>query len=219
MHNMRIRLAAVILAASATLVAGCSGGSEGDKDAAFTPGGTTTSPTASPSASPGTTTAPVDLSLPPDVKLVFDIKPTGDPVEDKILQDFADANRAKYKAVFNNRPDDPLARLYSADRGLTSMVDYLRGKHARGTVVTGTKRYYDFEISDRNAIAARVTYCEDESRFSGKVRKTGQVLSSPPEPDDYSLVRVTVRMNAKTGIWQQVDYLPQQGARQCQRPA
>jgi uncharacterized protein YceK len=220
MHKTRMRV--VVLTFTAVLLAGCgSGGSKDDPSDAFTPGGRggTSSATPSTSAAASADAPPVDLTLPPDVKLVFDIKPTGNAVEDKILQDFANTSRAQYKAVFDNQPRGLLPHLYTADAGLVSMVDYVLSKQKSGTVVTGTKRYYKVKVSERNALAARVTYCEDETRFFGKVRTTGKVLRTVPNPKDYALVKVTVRRNAKTGIWQQIAYLPTKGARQCMSAA
>jgi hypothetical protein len=236
----RISVVFIALGTVMAALAGCGGSSQ--KPAALSSGGSSTSTTPSASVStgagssspsPAATTATTatsatsasvaagDLSLPADVKLVFDIKPTGDALKDAAVQGWTDEMRALYKAILLgvSDPSSPLIADYTMGNGMNSIVTWINEFKKGNYGVTGTDRYYDIRVLETSTAAggqgAKITYCEDESKFFGTDKATGKTLLTPVTLKDYSRVTVTVTKNLKTGTWLDGYYSATQGDQQC----
>lgn len=230
----RISAVCVAFGMAVTALAGCGGSSQ--KPAALSSGGSSTPTTPSASVSTGTsssspapvpttaTSSPVaadDLSLPADVKLVFDVKPTGDALKDAAVQGWTDDMRAIYKAILLgvSDPSSPLIAHYSIAGGMNSVVAYINEYKQGNYGVTGTDHFYAIQVLETSTAAggqgAKITYCEDQGKFFGTDKATGKVLTTPVTLKSYSRVTVTVTKNRTTGTWMEGYYNSTQGDQQC----
>jgi hypothetical protein len=130
--------------------------------------------------------------------------------------------RALYKAILTGWVTDPNAPLiahYTTGSGMNSMVTWIDEYKKGNYGVTGTKRYYDIRVLETSTAAggqgAKITYCEDESRFFGTDKATGKTLTTPVTLKDYSRVTLNVTKNLKTGTWMDGYYVETQGDQQC----
>jgi hypothetical protein len=227
----RISVISIVLGTTMIALAGCGGSSQkpavlnsGTASASSASSTPTSAATSTSSPSPtaaSSTTGGVDLSLPADVNLVFDVKPTGDPLKDAAVQGWTDDMRALYKAIMlgDTDPNSPLIANYAMGSGLNSMVFWISGYKKADYVATGTKRYYDIQVLDTSSASgaegATITYCDDESKFFDKDKATGQVHTTQVSLKDYSRITVILGKNPKTGTWMDGNYSEKQGDQQC----
>jgi hypothetical protein len=102
---------------------------------------------------------------------------------------------------------------------MNSMVTYINEYKQGNYGVTGTDHYYDIRVLETSTAAggqgAKITYCEDASKFFGTDKATGKTLTTPVTLKDYSRVTVSVTKDHKTGIWVDGYYTETQGDQQC----
>lgn len=129
--------------------------------------------------------------------------------------------RALYKAILLgvSDPSSPLIAHYTMGNGMNSMVAWINGYKQGNYGATGTKRYYDIRVLETSTAAggqgAKITYCEDESKFFDTDKATGKTLTTPVTLKDYSRVTVSVTKDLKTGTWMDGYYTETQGDQQC----
>jgi hypothetical protein len=205
--------AAVISAALALTACGSSSGSDGKNDIKGTQSGTAT-PSATASANPANVKAP-KITLPKDVKLVFDGWKSSDPVQNAILTSSAQRARALNAAKAQGLTDSSALDYYSDTTAQVSADKVLQFDKNMGYSVTGIFRYFDPRVTVYNKTDGQITYCGDESKGFSKVRKTGKVLTTPVTKDSYLLYTAHMRKSFN-GVWQTTDMNTDQGAAPCQ---
>ncbi|MFC5027985.1 hypothetical protein ACQFX6_17985 [Streptomyces sp. DSM 41987] len=206
---------AVVLAASATLLLTACGGSDGGEkiDGVETSKPLTTPP--SPSASQtGSAQRPV-ITLPSDVKDVFDGGQTGDPVKDAVLADNAEGIKAVDAAIVAGKASTPAVRFYYDGEGAVTMTEWVQSFLTHKNTTTGTVRYYKRDVTLKGATSATLIYCADESKAFNKSRTTGKITTTPVTKNSYIVYNTRLEKN-KQGVWQTIKMISQRGAAQCQ---
>lgn len=197
-----ITSAAAFTAATALLLTGC-GGDDSSPDDIKGAGGGTKSPSPSAPASPDVDRP--DVSLPEDLRLVFDFDEPSDPDHAAALSDAANYIRALNHGITAQAPDDPAYRFYSgagAARYAKSQIqEYVDG----GWTVTGTDRYYDASTSSSDASEATktvlVTFCEDQSKAYGKEVKSGKVHQTEESLASYQKFSILMASQKDSPVW------------------
>ncbi|MFZ4154273.1 hypothetical protein [Streptomyces pseudogriseolus] len=197
-----ITSAAALTAATALLIAGCGGDDSSPDDIKGADAGST-NPSASAPASPDVDRP--DVSLPEDLRLVFDFDEPSDPDQAAALTDAANYIRALNHGITEQAPDDPAYRFYSgagAARYAQSQIqEYVDG----GWTVTGTDRYYDAETSSSDASEAAktvlVTFCEDQSKAYGKEVKSGKVHRTEESLASYQKFSILMASQKDSPVW------------------
>jgi hypothetical protein len=205
--------AAVISAALALTACGSSSGSDGKNDIKGTQSGSAT-PSATASAKPANVKAP-KITLPKDVKLVFDGWKSSDPVPNAILTSSAQRVRALNAAEAQGQVDSSALDYYSFTAAQASADKVLKFYKDKGYSITGIFRYFDPRVTVYDKTDGQITYCGDESKGFGKVRETGKVLTTPVTKDSYLLYTALMRKSSN-GVWQTADMSTDPGAAQCQ---
>ncbi|MFG1806242.1 hypothetical protein [Streptomyces sp. NPDC049040] len=216
-----IALAATCVTVSAVLLlTACGGDSKNDGDKitdvstgkapSSAPAPTTTS--ASPSASG---VARPTITLPADVKDVFEGGTTGDAVKDAILADNQGFVMAVDDGFVKGSGTTDALVFYSTGKGLTNSISYINDAAKQGFTRTGTIRYFDRKVAILPNGHASVIYCSDESQAFLKHRSSGKVDRNAPSAQSYVLYNTNLVKNAQ-GVWQTNNITSQRGAKQCQ---
>ncbi|MEW2405786.1 hypothetical protein [Streptomyces griseoviridis] len=204
MATTRRRAAAAGLLASLVFsVTGCSSdsGNGGDNDKIEGAGGGGTSASASPSASAsGGKDAPV-FDLPSDITVTSDLKPTGDAVKDAVLRDLSYAAQARVEAFGKGQGQTANMSRYFAANALVYWAKRAEEFKKDGLTVTGSYRYYGFEVTDTASGKAAARYCEDQSKAFNKVIKTQKAQRTQPSDKDFVLYTVQTAKDS-AGDWQ-----------------
>ncbi|WP_328378190.1 hypothetical protein OHB13_21525 [Streptomyces sp. NBC_00440] len=213
--------AASLVVAAALLLSACGGGDSASSNKADkVPGADTGTKTAAPSASASADGIErPDITLPKDVKNVFEGWQTGDPQQDAVLADSRRHINAIDAAVTEGTPQTkkfPAVDFYTKDAALLDAYQYIASFYKAGQSFSGTARYYNQHVKLQNTGAASVTYCADETTAYTKDRKTGKVEKGTPSSDDYILYNTQLKKNTK-GVWQTVVITSDGGAKACQR--
>ncbi|WP_051803555.1 MULTISPECIES: hypothetical protein [Streptomyces] len=203
---------AAVAAASAVLLAGC-GNDDGPSDGKIEGADSAKKTSATPTPTKGED-APKeerpdfrtsDITLPEDIKLVFDWKQPDDPEKAAALDGAADYMRAIDHGTVKQDPKDPvLARhvvpLQTAEAFATKKVQIDVDK---GYTVTGEERYSKAEVGDVvDGKLAEVSFCMDQSKLFSKEIKTGKVLRTEESAASYMrLTLVMQKPDAKNSPW------------------
>jgi hypothetical protein len=207
----RIALTATALVSAATLLLSACGSNAKPSD---TIKGVQTGPAPSPSTSVTDSAHRPKITLPADVHDVFEDTSTGDPTKDAIWHDAAQRVMAIDQAIADGNPRLPAVLYYSAGIAQASAYQLIQGIMNEGQSITGTNRYYAPDITVHNDKAS-LNYCSDESKYFGKERKTGKVLTTPVDKNSYVRYVTQLEQNS-AGIWQTAYIMSQVGAEQCQ---
>lgn len=214
MTRSTLHVAAALTAATAILLTACGGNSAGDSDAIA--GTKTTTPTpATPGTSPTDAVKRPDITLPSDVKHIFEGAHTGDPKKDAALSDNAEAVKAVDAAIVAGKPDSPAIGFYYEGDAAAAMSEWVRAFVDHRTTITGTVRYYNRSVTFTDASNATLVYCGDESRAYNKDRATGRVTKTPATRNSYVIYNSLIRKNAQ-GVWQAFKLVSRRGAAHCQ---
>jgi hypothetical protein len=201
--------------ASLLLLTGCGGEDEkpeaNDKIAGADTG--TESP-ASPTASAAGETERPEISLPSDLKLLFEDAETGDPVKDAVLADNAERMRAVDAAITGTDPKGQALGFYNTGKALEAALSWVGQFKDAGATITGEVRYYDREVELKDETSATLTFCADESKGFSKDKKTGEIAKTPVTKNSYVLYNTRLDKNAD-GVWQTSQILSVRGAAQC----
>ena len=211
--------AAAFTIASTLLLTACGGG---DKSSGTIKGADTGSgsPSASASASASSNVDRPDVSLPKDLKLVFDFAKPSDADSAAALDDAANYIRALNHGIAKQNPQDPAYQFYSASdaaRYANSQIQtYVKG----GWTITGTDRYYRAETSaaggTQNVKLVRVTFCENQAKAYGKEVKTGKILYTKPSLSSFLKFNILMASTKASPVWQAQSITVTEKAKECQ---
>ncbi|MFB7652004.1 MULTISPECIES: hypothetical protein [unclassified Streptomyces] len=194
---------ATFTATAALLLTACGGGDESSPEDIKGAGGG--SPSASASASGGADVKRPDVSLPKDLKLVFDFEKPSDADAAAALDDAANYIRALNHGITEQNAKDPAYGFYSAAGAAryaqSQIEEYVNG----GWTLTGEDRYYQAETSPvgegKNAKSILVTFCEDQSKAYGKEVKTGKVQRTEESLASYQKFSLLMAPQQDSPVW------------------
>ncbi|MCF2128578.1 hypothetical protein L1I79_19365 [Strepomyces sp. STD 3.1] len=209
--------AAAFTTTAALLLTACGGGEESSPEDIKGAGGG--SPSASASASAGADVKRPDVSLPEDLKLVFDFEEPSDADEAAALGDAANFIRALNHGITEQDAEDPAYGFYSA-AGATryaesQITEYVDG----GWTLTGEDRYYKAETDPvgegQKAKSVLVTFCEDQSKAYGKEVKTGKVQRTEESLASYQKFSLLMAPQQDSPVWRAQQITVEGKAEEC----
>ncbi|MFH8560322.1 hypothetical protein [Streptomyces sp. NPDC017988] len=223
--NRRTTPVAIALAATAALLlSACGSGDDGaskdtDKIAGADQDAGKPKKSAEPSGAPAADKPDgVDVSLPKDMKLVFDWNKPKDKNEAAAMDDAANFMRAIYRGVDKRTSEDAAVAAYSTGDGLHYAKVQIDSRVDGGWTATGTRRHYQATTrSSPNGKSVEVAFCVDSSKFYGKEIKSGKVLKSKPSVKDFDHFKVVmVKLPTGKGLWQASKVFVETKAEKCQ---
>jgi hypothetical protein len=216
-------VAAALAASAALLLTACGGGddksSDNDKIAGADQGSATPSGTAESSETPAKGKSDgVDVSLPTDMKLVFDWEKPENANEAAAMDDAANFFRAIYRGVDKRTTKDAAVAAYSTGGGLKYARTQIDAWIEGGWTATGTLRHYDVTTrSAENGTSVEVAFCADSSKFYGKEIKTNKVLTTKPSIEDFDYYKIImVKYPTSDELWQASKVFVETKAAKCQ---
>ncbi|MEU2399042.1 hypothetical protein ABZ767_30100 [Streptomyces pseudogriseolus] len=222
MKRRTLPTAAAFAAATALLLTACGGGDDGSADSDQIEGAGQRSEQPSKSAEPA---APeqekpdgVDVSLPADMKLVFDWDKPEDNNEAAAMDDAANYVRAIYHGIDKRTTDDAALVAYSKGQGLTYGQTQINARLEGGWTATGTRRHYQATTRSTPAgDAVEVAFCVDSTKFYSKEVKTGKVIKGTPSLTDFDHFKIImVKAPTGDGLWQASEVYVEGKAAKCQ---
>ncbi len=217
MKRRTLSTAVAFAATSALLLTGCGGddgGSGGDDEIA----GAAKDPAPSTSAeSPsGDAAKRPSVTLPSDVKNVFDGWEAGDAAKDALLTDVTHRINATDAAIVAADPNSEALRFYYKGEALAGAATWVKGYADEGRSITGTVRFYDPDLVMVDKDTAALAYCADESAASDKDRKTGKADKTPVTKESY--VAYNSRLEkGEDGVWRTTVLESERGNAKCVR--
>ncbi|MBZ6193422.1 hypothetical protein KVH07_10835 [Streptomyces olivaceus] len=192
-RNTRTTTAVTLIAAATLLLTAC--GSGGD-----------TAGVSGPSSSPPPSrTADVnrpDVSLPKDLKLVFDFEKPSDADSAAALDDAANYIRALNHGITEQDAKDPAYGFYSAAGAARYAESQIQEYVDGGWTLTGEDRYYQAGTSPTDeGESIVVTFCEDQSQAYGKEVKTGKVHRTEESPASYQKFSLLMAPQEGSSVW------------------
>nr|WSX50417.1 hypothetical protein OG409_16550 [Streptomyces sp. NBC_00974] len=213
---VRTQVSLTLLAASLALTVTACGGDDrkptADKPIAGADTSASPSPSPSPSA-PGGADRP-KITLPADVKNVFEGSHTGDPKNDEAVADAERRIDALSDAIIKGEPGSPALAFYDTPEMLMGSSQYVQSFVKDGSAYTGTIRYTKWRVTPVDDQTISLVYCGDESKAYRKDRKTGNVTQGTPSNKDYVLYNYRLTKNAQ-GVWQTSNGFSERGAASC----
>ncbi|MFJ8190805.1 hypothetical protein ACIQ8D_13695 [Streptomyces sp. NPDC096094] len=218
MNRRPTPLAVVALAAVAALsLSACGSGEDNSKDNDKIAGADTeadSSTSASPSASASDSADRPDITLPKDMKSVFEGWKTGDAAKDAALADAERALGSVDDAIARGDTKSDALAFYYQDDALISEVKWVQAWLDANISWTGTIRYFDPQVTLRDKKTAVVVYCADDSKAYNKNRKTGKVDKAPASDSPYVLYNTRLERNGE-GVWVTTGLLTKRGHERC----
>ncbi|PSJ27002.1 hypothetical protein B7P34_19950 [Streptosporangium nondiastaticum] len=212
---------AFVTATAALALTACGGGAkradDGKIDGAEGSASASADP-ASPSPSGGPGGDGVErpkITLPDDVKHVFEPRSTGDARQDAVLADNERNIISEDDAILRGDPRSTALSFYNTGSALAGAVDWVKKFLDADLTLTGTTRYYNRHVKLDGDKKATLTYCGDESKAFNKNRKTGKVDRDEPSKDSYVLYNTRLVKSDK-GVWQTTEMLSWRGSDSCQ---
>ncbi|MFL4906266.1 hypothetical protein ACJ6WF_24555 [Streptomyces sp. MMS24-I2-30] len=207
---------AIAFAATATLLlTACSDGGESSKSKDKITGvdtGKATAP-ASPTASADIAERP-KVSLPADVKYVYEGWHSSDSAEAAALADAKRRIEATDAAITNNDLNSKAIPFYYEGDALLGAADWIKGFADDGYTITGTTRFYNPHFTKFEKDSVNLSYCTDESKAYDKERKTGKVDKTPVTAKSYVFYSTRMDRNAR-GVWQTSMLASERGNAKC----
>ncbi|MDH6217725.1 hypothetical protein [Streptomyces pseudovenezuelae] len=174
--------AAAVTIAASLLLSACGGGddsSSGDIKGADTG-------SSSPSASAAADGNAPDVSVPSDVKLVFDFTEPSDAKQAAALTNTQNYLRALNHGIVKQDPEDPAYQYYSGGQAATYAKQQIQAWVKGGWTPSGTDRFYDQDVKTLNdGKRVLVRFCENQAKFYSKEIKSGKVLYTDANLDSY----------------------------------
>lgn len=192
----RALTATTLAATAALLLTACGGG--GDKSPDDIKGADTGagSPSASASATAGGDRP--DVSVPSDVKLVFDFDQPSDAGQAAALGDAQNYLRALNHGIVKQDPNDPAYQYYAGGQAAKYAKQQIEAWVKGGWTPTGTDRFYKSDVTPLGGgKRVLVRFCENQAKFYSKEIKTGKVLYTAENLDSY--LKYSVLMYAPSG--------------------
>lgn len=214
--------AAVFAATAALLLTACGGGGEekSPDDAKGADGGTK-SPAASsaPSDSDPADADRPDLSVPQELKLVFDFDQPSDAKHAAALADAENYIRALKHGIAKQDPNDPAYRFYSGAQAEQYAKSQIEAWVKGGWTVYGTDTYYDDEVttmSDGKGVL--VSFCRNQAKSYSKDVKTGKVHYTEESLDSYLRYRLLMAPpSGAAAVWKAANIEVIGKAKECRR--
>jgi hypothetical protein len=176
---------------------------------------TTPDPSPSPTAAATQNTSRPEITLPSDLKLVFEDERTGDPVKDAVLADSAERMRAVDAAITGTDPQGEAIGYYNTGKALEAALSWVAQFEDAGATITGEVRYYDRKVTLNGETSAALTFCADEGKGFSKDKKSGKISKTPVTKNSYVLYNTRLDKNSD-GVWQTSQIVSVRGASQCQ---
>ncbi|CAL9475573.1 hypothetical protein SUDANB21_03962 [Streptomyces sp. enrichment culture] len=217
MKRRSLPIAVAFAATSALLLTGCGGDDGGSKAGDEIAGADTDKSTASPSSgAPEVSVKRPSVTLPSDVKNVFEGWETGDAAKDALLTDVTHRINATDAAIVAADPESEALRFYYKGEALAGAATWVKGYVDEGRSITGTVRFYAPDLVMVDKDTAALAYCADESKASDKDRKTGKADRTPVTKDSY--VAYNSRLEkGEDGIWRTAVLESERGNAKCVR--
>ncbi|MEU5140100.1 hypothetical protein [Streptomyces sp. NPDC021139] len=222
MKRRSLPVAAALAASAALLLTACGGGddksSDNDKIAGADQGSATPSAAESSETPAKGKSDGVDLSLPTDMKLVFDWEKPKNANEAAAMDDAANFFRAIYRGVDKRTTKDAAVAAYSTGGGLKYAQTQIEAWIEGGWTATGTLRHYDVTTrSAENGTSVEVAFCADSGKFYGKEIKTNKVLTTKPSAEDFDYYKIImVKYPTADDLWQASKVFVETKAAKCQ---
>ncbi|MEW2116879.1 hypothetical protein AB0945_17120 [Streptomyces sp. NPDC005474] len=211
-------LAAISLTAIAALSLSACGSDDNpdgnDKIAGADVGDGRSTMEASTSPSPSQGIDRPSLSLPNDVKEVFEDWKIGDPIKDAVLTDAGHSMTAVNRAITDSEPDSPALSFYYEGTALVDAVKWVQTFVDHDATVTGTTRYYSPTVTLSGKKSAVATLCADESKIFNKFLKTNKVDRTTPSDNSYVYYLSRLNLNS-AGVWVTTEIDSKRGSKQC----
>lgn len=209
MNRRTMPVTAALAATAALLLTACGSGDDGsskDNDkiagADQAPEKPKKSPDAADAGADGASDG-VDLTLPKDMKLVFDWdKPQGKD-EAAALDDARHFVQSIYRGVAEQTVKDPAVSTYATDKGLTYAHTQIQGRVDAGLTSTGTRRHFQEKVRKApNGNAVEVSFCVDSSKFYSKEVKSKKVRKGSPGAASYDFFKIVMaKFPGKDDLW------------------
>ncbi|MFL9657841.1 hypothetical protein ACJ7VE_29495 [Streptomyces sp. PB17] len=223
MKRRSLPVAAALAASAALLLTACGGGddksSDNDKIAGADQGSATPGGTAESSAAPAEDKPDgVDLSLPKDMRLVFDWDKPKDKNEAAAMDDAANFFRAIYRGVDKRTTEDASLAAYATGDGLKYARTQIDARLEGDWTSTGTRRHYQATTrSAPNGNSVEIAFCVDSSKFYSKEVKTGKILKGAPSIADFDYFKIIMaKYPTGDGMWQASKVFVETKAAKCQ---
>ncbi|MEV8016824.1 hypothetical protein AB0O76_10845 [Streptomyces sp. NPDC086554] len=223
MNRRTMPVTAALAATAALLLTACGSGDDGAKDndkiAGAEQGAEKPKKSAEPSGAPAEDKPDgVDLTLPKDMKLVFDWEKPKDKNEAAAMGDAANFVRAIYHGVDKRTAKNAAVTTYATGEGLHYAKVQIDSRVEDGWTATGTRRHYEATTrSTANGNSVEVAFCADSSKFYGKEVKTGKVQKTKPSISDFDHFKIImVKFPTGKGLWQASKVFVEEKAEKCQ---
>ena len=175
----------------------------------------TSSGSASPTASAPAGAERPKVTLPADVKNVFEPESTGDPKKDEILADNQRRIDALSDAILKGDPKSPALAVYNKDEILVGASTWVQSFLDAGMSYTGTTRYFDRRVNLVDDKTATLVYCADETKAVNTDRKTGKPHKEQSKGKDHYVLYNFRLAKTADGVWQTVSGFSERGAASC----
>ncbi|MFJ9670755.1 hypothetical protein ACIRP5_08155 [Streptomyces sp. NPDC101221] len=204
MARSALTMTAAAFAATATLLLTACGGDDSSPDGikGAETGASTSSPSAS--ASDAADVKRPDVSLPEDLKLVFDFERPSDAEQAAALEDAANYIRALDHGIAQQDPNDPAYQFYSTGGAEKYAKSQIEAWVKDGWTVTGNDRYFNADINPvGEGKSVLVTFCRNQAKFYSKKVETGKVNYTEENLDSYQKFSLLMSPSeASAEVWQ-----------------
>ncbi|CAM5678153.1 hypothetical protein STENM36S_05058 [Streptomyces tendae] len=168
MARSALTMTAATFAATAALLLTACGGEDSAPD--DIKGAATGSPSVSASASDTADANRPDVSLPADLKLVFDFEKPSDKDQAAALEDASNYIRALDHGIAQQDPNDPAYQFYSTGGAEKYAKSQIEAWVKDGWTVTGNDRYFKADIDPvGEGKSVLVSFCRNQAKFSSSV--------------------------------------------------
>jgi hypothetical protein len=207
--------AAVFATTAALLLTACGGGDDTSADD-IKGADAGSSPSASASGPAGA--GRPDVSVPKDLKLVFDFDKPSDAKQAAALSDAENYIRALKHGIAAQDPDDPAYRFYSVAQASQYAKSQIEAWVKGGYTVYGTDKYYDDEVAAMsNGKGVVVSFCRNQAKSYSKSIKTGKVHYTEENADSYQKFRLLmVPPSGDSEVWKAATTEVLGKAKECQ---
>ncbi|MEU1872110.1 hypothetical protein [Streptomyces sp. NPDC019793] len=195
--------AATFAATAALLLTACGGEGSAPDDIK---GAETEASSSSPSASTSgaADVKRPDVSLPKDLKLVFDFERPSDAEQAAALEDAANYIRALDHGIAQQDPNDPAYQFYSTGGAEKYAKSQIEAWVKDGWTVTGNDRYFKADIDPvGEGKSVLVSFCRNQAKFYSKKVATGKVNYTDENLDSYQKFSLLMSPSeTSSGVWQ-----------------
>ncbi|BDD74059.1 MULTISPECIES: hypothetical protein [Streptomyces] len=197
--------AATFAATAALLLTACGGDGDESSPDDIKGAGTGAGNPSSSASTPGTADANrPDVSLPEDLKLVFDFQRPSDADQAAALEDAANYIRALDHGIAQQDPNDPAYQFYSTGGAEKYAKSQIEAWVKDGWTVTGDDRYFNASIDPvGEGKSVLVSFCRNQAKFYSKKVKTGKVNYTEENLDSYQKFSLLMSPSeASAAVWQ-----------------